>query len=88
MYSAFPSLQTRPSQATYCLALACCFYLNLKWVMSYFFKEELEQVPQTDLRLVYDTDTLEAAYQRSEDQFTQEFTGFMKKLGAVPLEEE
>ena len=43
------------SQATYCLALACCFYLNVKWVMSYFFKAELEKVPQTDLRLVYDT---------------------------------
>ena len=56
--------------------------------MSYFFKEELEKAPQTDLRLVYDNDTLEAAYQRSEDQFAQEFRGFMRKLGAIPLEDE
>lgn len=74
------------SQATYCLSLACCFYLNVKWVMSYFFKEELEKAPQMDLRLEYDNDTLEAGYQRSEDQFAHEFTSFMDELGAMPID--
>src|SRR3954466_12563216 len=26
------------TQATYCLSLACCFYLKLKWVMDCFIK--------------------------------------------------
>src|SRR4051794_13449428 len=71
------------TQATYCLSLACCFYLKVKWVMDRFFVKELETVQQADLRLVYDNDQLEAAYQHCEDLFAQEFTGFMKKLGRV-----
>src|SRR3954469_6876156 len=51
------------SQAAYCLALACCFYLNVKWVMDRFFKEELERVLRGDLRLVYGNAQLEEAYQ-------------------------
>jgi hypothetical protein len=39
------------SRATYCLALACCFYLNLSWVMDRFFMQELERARQADLRL-------------------------------------
>src|SRR3954469_4520753 len=75
------------TQATYCLSLACCFYLNVKWVMDRFFNKELEGVQQADLRLVYDNDQLEAAYQHCEDLFAQEFTGFMKKLGATRVNE-
>ncbi len=75
------------SQVTYCLALACCFYLNVKWVMSYFFKPELERVSQGDLRLAYDNAQLEEAYQRCEEQFAREFMGFMDKIGAIPIEE-
>ena len=33
------------SQATYCLALACCFYLNVSWVMDRFCTKELQGVP-------------------------------------------
>jgi hypothetical protein len=75
------------SQATYCLALACCFYLKLKWVMCRFFTEELERIPQADFRLAYDDATLQAGYEHSEDLFAQEFRDFMEKLGAKPLEE-
>src|SRR3954465_13668388 len=75
------------SQATYCLSLACCFYLNVKWVMDRFFVKELEGVQQGDLRLVYDNDQLEAAYQHCEDLFAQEFTGFMEKLGDISVDE-
>src|SRR3954470_16255386 len=73
------------TQATYCLSLACCFYLKLKWVMARFFVKELETVhfvkeletvQRADLRLVYDNDQLEAVYQHCEDLFAQEFTGF------------
>jgi hypothetical protein len=75
------------TQATYCLSLACCFYLKLKWVMDRFFVKELETVQQADLRLVYDNDQLEAAYQHCEDLFAQEFTGFMEKLGDIRVDE-
>src|SRR3954454_15164922 len=74
------------SQATYCLALACCFYLNVKWVMSYFFKPELERVSQGDLRLVYDNAQLEQAYQCCEENFAQEFNQVMKQYGAIEVE--
>src|SRR3954464_9251151 len=47
------------TQATYCLSLACCFYLKLKWVMDCFIKKELKAVQQADLRLVYDNDQIE-----------------------------
>ena len=75
------------TQATYCLSLACCFYLKLKWVMDRFFVKELEGAPKTDLRLVYDNHQLETAYQHCEDLFAQEFTGFMEKLGSVRIDE-
>jgi hypothetical protein len=75
------------SQETYCLSLACCFYLNVKWVMSYFFNPELERALKEDIQLVYDNNQLEAAYQHSEDLFAQEFTGFMEKLGAKRIDE-
>jgi|SRR3954470_17274329 hypothetical protein len=75
------------SQATYCLSLACCFYLKVKLVMDRFFVKELEGAPKTDLRLVYDNHQLETAYQHCEDLFAQEFTGFMKKLGAIRVDE-
>src|SRR4051812_6650124 len=75
------------SQATYCLALACCFYLNVKWVMDRFFKQELERVLQRELRLVYGNTQLEEAYQHCEDQFAQDFIGFLDKIGAKPIEE-
>ena len=55
--------------------------------MSYFFKEELEKAPQMDLRLEYENDTLEAGYQRSEDQFAKEFTSFTDEMGAIRIED-
>ena len=76
------------SRATYCLALACCFYLNLKWVTSRFFLQELQRAQQADLRLKYDEETLQAAYEQWEEMFAQEFKAFMGKLGAIPLKEE
>jgi hypothetical protein len=75
------------TQATYCLSLACCFYLKVKWVMDRFFVKELEGAPKTDLRLVYDNHQLETAYQHCEDLFAQEFTDFMEKLGATRVNE-
>ncbi len=50
------------SRATYCLALACCFYLERSWVMDRFFTQELERVRQADIRLEYDEDELQVAY--------------------------
>jgi hypothetical protein len=75
------------SQATYCLALACCSYLNLSWVMDRFFTPELQRLKQADFRLAYDEDTLQAAYEHCEDLFAQEFKDFMEKLGAVPVDQ-
>ena len=75
------------SQATYCLSLACCFYLNVKWVMDRFFKQELERVLQGDLRLVYNNAQLDEAYQRCEEQFAQEFSQVMNKFGAIEVKE-
>ena len=75
------------TQATYCLSLACCFYLKVKWVMDRFFVKELETVQQADLRLVYDNDQLEAAYQHCEDLFAQEFKEFMGEIGTVKIDE-
>jgi hypothetical protein len=75
------------SQATYCLSLACCFYLKVKWVMDRFFVKELEAVQQGDLWLVYDNDQLQTAYLHCEELFAQEFTSFMKKLGATRIDE-
>src|SRR3954467_13007268 len=40
------------SQNTYCLSLACCFYLRVKWVMSYFFSRELKPSFRLDFTLV------------------------------------
>jgi hypothetical protein len=57
------------SRATACLALACCFYLKLSWVMVRFFTKELERVPRGDLRLSYNDAALEAAYEQCEDLF-------------------
>jgi hypothetical protein len=74
------------SRSTYALALACCFYLNIDWVMCRFFLPELQRVPQADFRLEYDEATLQRAYEHCEDMFAQEFEGFMGKLGAVRLE--
>jgi hypothetical protein len=76
------------SQNTYYLSLACCFYLRVKWVMSYFFSRELEQAKQADLHLFYDNDQLDAGYLWSEEAFAKSFTGFMDKLGAVPIDED
>lgn len=75
------------SRATSCLTLACCFYLNLSWVMDRFFIKELQRVPQADLRLLYDEDALQAAYAQCEEMFAQEFEAFMRELGTVRLEE-
>src|SRR5215213_9751625 len=75
------------NRATYCLALACCFYLNVKWVMNRFFKKELERIPQGDFELEYNPDQLEEAYRHCEDLFAQEFTTFMDKLGAKEIKE-
>jgi hypothetical protein len=75
------------SQATYCLSLACCFYLNVSWVMDRFFTGELQRAPQADIHLTYTTEGLQAAYDECEEQFAQEFADFMKNLGAVPEEE-
>jgi hypothetical protein len=76
------------SQNTYCFSLVCCFYLRVKWVMSYFFSRELEQAKQADLHLFYDNDQLDAGYLWSEEAFAKSFTGFMDKLGAVPVDED
>jgi hypothetical protein len=75
------------SRSTSSLALACCFYLNVSWVMSRFFLQELQHAPQVDLRLSYTEDALQAAYEHCEELFAQEFTVFMKKLGAIELGE-
>jgi hypothetical protein len=75
------------SQATYCLSLACCFYLNVSWVMDRFFTRELERAPQADIHLTYTAEELQAAYEACDEQFAQEFADFMKNLGAVPEEE-
>ena len=75
------------SQATYCLALACCFYLHVSWVMDRFFIKELQGVPQADIRLAYTEEQLHAAYEESEDQFAQEFTSFMDKIGATRIDD-
>jgi hypothetical protein len=76
------------SQATYCFSLACCFYLRVKWVMSYFFSRELEQAKQGELHLFYDNDQLDVEYLWSEEAFAKSFTGYMKELGAEPIDED
>ena len=73
------------SRSTYALALACCFYLNIDWVMCRFFIPELQHLQQADFRLEYDEDTLQAAYVQCEEMFAREFTEFMDKLGAIPV---
>jgi hypothetical protein len=76
------------SRATSCLALACCFYLKLSWVMDRFFTKELRRVCQADLRLAYTEDEIQATYENCEDLFAQEFEAFRKNLGAVPVDDE
>jgi hypothetical protein len=75
------------SKATYCLSLACCFYLQVKWVMCRFFEMELKGVQKADLQLMYDNDQLDAVYQLSEDLFAQEFNEFIGKVGTVRIDE-
>ena len=75
------------SQATYCLALACCFYLNLNWVMDRFFTRELQHAPQGDMRLAYTDEELQGGYEASEEQFAHEFSSFMDKIGAISIDE-
>ena len=75
------------SKATISLSLACCFYLNVKWVMCRFFMRELAESKQTDLQLHFDNDQLDAGYLYSEELFAKEFTGFMDNLGAIPIDE-
>jgi hypothetical protein len=70
------------SQATYCLALACCFYLNVKLVMSFTFVPKLQAQPQTDLHLSYTDQQLDEEYLISEELFAKDFKGFMQELGA------
>ncbi len=70
------------SQATYCLALAYCFYLKRSWVMDRFFTQELERMRQADVRLEYDEDELQAASEHCEDVFAREFEEYMGELGA------
>ena len=73
------------SRSTYALALACCFYLNIDWVMWRFFLSELQPLKQADFRLEYDEATLQTAYAQCEAMFAREFTEFMDKLGAIPV---
>jgi hypothetical protein len=75
-------------QSTYCLALACCFYLNIDWVMCRFFIPELQRLQQTDFRLEYDEQTLQAAYAQCEAMFAREFREFMGELGAIEVKED
>jgi hypothetical protein len=56
--------------------------------MCRFFLRKLEKVPQRDLDIVMGMDELEAGYRYSEELFAKEFTGFMDKLGAIPIGEE
>ena len=76
------------SPGTNCLALACCFYVGVKWVMCRFFMRELTQAQQGDIRLNYDYATLKAGYLYSEELFAKEFTEHMDKFGAIPVNEE
>src|SRR4051812_32679904 len=55
------------SKSTYCLALACCFYLRVKWVMDRFFEKELQKAKQNDLRLEYNDEELDKGYLHSEE---------------------
>ena len=48
---------------------------------------ELKRVGQADMRLVYDEEKLQAAYDQYEAMFAREFKDFMTKLGAKRLEE-
>ena len=73
------------SRSTYALALACCFYLNIDWVMCRFFIQELQRVQQADFRLEYNEATLQTAFAQCEAMFAREFTAFMGTLGAVPV---
>jgi hypothetical protein len=73
------------SRSTYCLALACCFYLRIDWVMCRFFIPELQRLRQTGFRLEYDEETLQAAYAQCEEMFAREFTACMDTLGAIPV---
>jgi hypothetical protein len=50
------------SNATYCLSLVCCFYLQLEWVMCRFFLKEFEKAPQGDINLFYGDDALDPGY--------------------------
>jgi hypothetical protein len=75
------------SKETNSLSLACCFYLKVKWVLCRFFLRELAESKQTDLQLHFDNDQLDAGYRYSEELFAKEFTDFMGKLGAVPIDE-
>jgi hypothetical protein len=76
------------SRSTYALALACCFYLPIDWVMCRFFLPELQRLQQADFRLEYDEATLQTAYAQCEAMFAQEFQDFMQKLGAVEVAKE
>ena len=75
------------SRSTYGLALACCFYLKIDWVMCRFFIPELQRLRQADFQLEYDEETLQAAYAQCEEMFAREFRAFMGTLGAVEVED-
>jgi hypothetical protein len=76
------------SRATDCLALACCFYLNIDWVMCRFFIPELQRLRQANFLLEYDEKTLQAAYTQCEEMFTREFREFMGEIGAIEVKED
>jgi hypothetical protein len=75
------------SPATYCLALACCFYMKIDWVMCRFFEPELQRLRQADFQLEYDEETLQKAYAQCEEMFAREFREFMGELGAIEVED-
>jgi hypothetical protein len=75
------------SKATYCLALACCFYFKCSWVMDRFFMRELKRARLEDLRIAFSEGELQAAFEQCEEVFAREFKELMRELGAEQLEE-
>src|SRR3954447_8302945 len=75
------------SQATSSLSLACCFYLDVDWVMCRFFMKELANIRRADMELVYDENQLLAGFEQSEKLFANDFTEFMDQIGAKRVDE-
>jgi hypothetical protein len=55
--------------------------------MDRFFIDELQVAQQADIQLVFRENELQSAYEDCKNQFDQEFSSFMEKIDAIPIDD-